>query len=77
MHTKLQELLKLAVANKASDVHLMADITPKFRIDGELLNAPNWDVDQNKIVTEMINSLLTDKQRENLKQFKEVDRKRN
>jgi len=73
MHTKLQELLELAVANKASDVHLMVDLPPKFRINGELVNPPNWDVENNKVVVEMIDSVLNDKQRESLKQQREID----
>ena len=42
MHTKLKELLSLAVANKASDVHLMMGVPPKIRINSELQLAPNW-----------------------------------
>ena len=39
MHTKLRELLDLALANKASDIHLVHGVPPKIRIDGELINA--------------------------------------
>ncbi|MDD4937707.1 MAG: PilT/PilU family type 4a pilus ATPase [Candidatus Shapirobacteria bacterium] len=73
MHTKLQELLKLAVANKASDVHLMKGVSPKFRINGELVNVLNMVDVNDGLVNEMIESLLSDKQKENLKQLKELD----
>jgi twitching motility protein PilT len=73
MHTKLQELLSLAVANKASDVHLMAGIIPKIRINGDLIDATNWPILEEKLVVEMIDSLISDKQRENLKDLKELD----
>lgn len=73
MHTKLQELLKLAVANKASDVHLMKGVVPKFRINGELINAPNTESIDDTIVVEMILSLLNDKKKEELNQLKELD----
>ena len=73
MHTKLKELLSLAVANKASDVHLMMGVVPKIRVNSELVSAPNWTVVDDKLVTEMIESLLNDKQKEQLKVVKELD----
>ena len=36
MHSKIEELLKLAVVNKASDVHLSSETAPSFRINGKL-----------------------------------------
>ena len=30
MNTKMEEILKFAVANKASDVHLICDVSPKM-----------------------------------------------
>lgn len=73
MHTKLQELLNLAVANKASDVHLMKGVSPKFRVNGELVNVLNMVDVTDALTNEMIESLLSDKQKENLKEFKEID----
>ncbi|MFA5532242.1 MAG: PilT/PilU family type 4a pilus ATPase [Candidatus Shapirobacteria bacterium] len=73
MHTKLQELLNLAVANKASDVHLMKGVSPKFRVNGELVNVLNMVDATDALTNEMIESLLSDKQKENLKEFKEID----
>lgn len=73
MHTKLKELLSLALANKASDIHLMCGVVPKIRISGDLISAPNWtQVDDNTTI-EMINSLLTEDQKEKLKTNKELD----
>jgi twitching motility protein PilT len=73
IHTKLLELLTLAVANKASDVHLMAGVIPKIRISGDLIDAPNWPILEEKTVVEMINSLISDKQKESLKSLVELD----
>lgn len=73
MHTKLKELLSLAVANKSSDIHLMMGVLPKFRKDSELINAPNWVEVDDKLTQEMIESLLDEKQLENLKSVKEID----
>lgn len=73
MHTELKELLKLAVANKASDIHLMRGIVPKFRINGELMNAPNTIQINDALVDEMINSLLDEKKKNELFQLREID----
>ena len=73
MHTKLKELLSLAMANKASDIHLMCGVVPKIRISGDLVNAPNWTREEDKLIIEMIESLLTEQQREILKKEKELD----
>lgn len=73
MHTELKELLKLAVANKASDIHLMRGVVPKFRINGELRNAPNMAQINDILVDEMINSLLDEKKKNELFQLREID----
>lgn len=73
MHTKLKELLKLAVANKVSDIHLMKGVIPKFRLNGDLINAPNITQVDDVLMEEMINSLLDDKKKSELTQLREVD----
>lgn len=73
MHTKLKELLNLAVANKVSDVHLMKGVVPKFRLNGELINPPNMTQIDDTLVEEMIVSLLNEKKTEELRNLREVD----
>lgn len=73
MHTKLKELLEMAVASKASDVHLMIGILPKLRINGSLIDATNWMAVDESLMTEMMNSILDDKQKELVRQNKELD----
>ena len=73
MHTKLKELLSLALANKASDIHLMCGVVPKIRISGDLINAPNWTKVEDDLVVEMISSLLTEEQKVTLEKNKELD----
>ena len=73
MHTKLKELFSLALSNKASDIHLMAGIVPKLRIDGELISALGWSEVDDALTKEMILSLLSDSQREKLESKKELD----
>jgi len=73
MNTKLKELLSLAVANKASDVHLAVGMYPKMRIDGELTNVGNFDITDEKMMTEMIRSIMTESQLERLEKERELD----
>jgi twitching motility protein PilT len=73
MHTKIREILELAVANKASDVHLSASMLPKLRVNGELIDVSNFDISDPKQVTEMILSLLTDEQAAKMKGEKDMD----
>lgn len=73
MHTKLQEILKLAVANKASDIHLMRGAIIKFRINGELINAPNETQLDDQLIKEIIESLLDEKKKKELVELKEID----
>ncbi|MBU1117443.1 type IV pilus twitching motility protein PilT [Patescibacteria group bacterium] len=70
MHSKVEEILKLAVANKASDVHLTLGLLPKVRINGELRDVTNVGVidDENLIL-----SLLSDDQKERFGREKELD----
>lgn len=73
MNTKLEEILKIAVANQASDVHLIKGLLPKLRIHGELKDVPNLAEIDDKLINNMIISLLDDKQIELIKEEKELD----
>jgi len=70
MHSKIEEVLRLAVANKASDVHLNFGFVPKIRINGQLSDVNNIGVidDENLIL-----SLLSDEQKERFLKEKELD----
>ncbi|MDD2483182.1 MAG: type IV pilus twitching motility protein PilT [Candidatus Shapirobacteria bacterium] len=73
MNIKMEEILKFAVANKASDVHLISDVSPKIRVNGELLNIAGFEKADKKEITEMVLSLLDEKQLEIFKTEKELD----
>ena len=73
MHTKVIELLNLAVANKASDLHLMVGILPKLRVNGELVDIGGYGVENETEMKEMILSLLTVEQKEVLEKRREID----
>lgn len=73
MNIKLEDILKYAVEKGASDVHLVADVAPKIRIDGELLPVVGFEEVDNKLITEMVLSLLSEEQRGVFNREKELD----
>ncbi|MDD2225104.1 MAG: PilT/PilU family type 4a pilus ATPase [Candidatus Shapirobacteria bacterium] len=73
MNTKMEEILRYAVEHKASDVHLISDVSPKIRVNGELLDVFGFEKVGNEIISEMVLSLLTEKQLEIFKKEKELD----
>lgn len=70
MHSKIEEVLKLAVANRASDVHLNLGFMPKMRINGELSDITNIGVVEDP---ELILSLLSADQKDRFSKEKELD----
>lgn len=73
MNTQIETVLKFAVDNKASDVHLISDVPPKVRINGELLTVAGLEDVKGEAVVEMVLSLLDEKQLEKFKEEKELD----
>jgi len=72
MNTKLEEILKLGMANNASDVHFLVGTVPKLRIKGQLVDVNNFEVDV-KAMEEMIMSTMTEDQIKKLKEERELD----
>jgi twitching motility protein PilT len=68
----IAELLAYSVKNKASDLHLSSELPPMIRVDGDLrrLNIPSLD---NRQVTELIYSTMSDHQRRDFEANLEVD----
>ena len=73
MQTKIKEVLDLAVANKASDIHFSASILPRMRINGELVDVANFEVKDPVVMTEMILSILTEEQLKKFETERELD----
>lgn len=73
MNTKIKEVLDLAVANKASDVHFSASILPRMRVNGELVDITNFEVKDSGLMTEMILSILDEEQRKKFEEVRELD----
>jgi len=70
---KIDDIFKLAVSKKASDIHLTVGHNPIFRIDGELVDMdsskPLSGLDAEKLIFE----ILTEKQRQTLLTHRELD----
>ncbi|MBI2465325.1 PilT/PilU family type 4a pilus ATPase [Candidatus Shapirobacteria bacterium] len=73
MNIKIKQILELAVANGASDIHLSVSTLPKLRVNGELIDIANFDISNPLATTEMILSLLSDDQRVRFSTEKELD----
>jgi len=73
MHSKIEELLKLAVANKASDIHLTSDVLPSLRVNGVLQIISNFSRSGNEDMQSMILSLLDEEQQKRFSKEKELD----
>jgi twitching motility protein PilT len=73
MNIKIENLLKLALTNKASDVHLSTSILPKFRINGELNSVGNFELPDRVEMVDMILSILTKDQKDRFLTEKDLD----
>lgn len=73
IHSKLQTIIDLAVANKASDIHLCEDKLPEVRINGELVDLTNVEMGSQDQSREIILSLLTNDQKDKFLKTKEMD----
>ena len=71
--SKIDDILKAAVDQKASDVHLVAGRLPIFRIDGQLIEMGNSKKIDKKEVEEMIYSILSEKQKNILINERDLD----
>lgn len=68
----ITELLAFSVKNRASDLHLSADLPPMIRVDGDVrrVNIPPLD---HKTVHGLIYDIMNDKQRKDFEEFFETD----
>lgn len=73
MDIRIQQLLSLAVANKASDLHIFARELPRLRVDGELVVVNSFALGEPAKMEEMILTLMVPEQLERFKRDKELD----
>jgi twitching motility protein PilT len=68
----IQEIFKIAIQKNASDIHLVIDLPPILRIDGELTNITSEKLSKKDIET-LAFSLLTVEQKKRFIDFKDLD----
>ncbi|OGY46315.1 MAG: hypothetical protein A2744_01710 [Candidatus Buchananbacteria bacterium RIFCSPHIGHO2_01_FULL_44_11] len=69
----IEELFKIAVEKKASDLHLIVGMPPYLRIDGQLGPIKNRPNISQKIAEELIYPIITEEQKKILLNKKELD----
>jgi len=68
----LRQLLKVAIEQGASDIHLTSGSPPQLRIDGSLVRVKSSDLEPND-TKELCYSLLTEDQKSRFEETKELD----
>ncbi|MDP6756444.1 MAG: PilT/PilU family type 4a pilus ATPase, partial [Patescibacteria group bacterium] len=71
--SELDELFKIAVNNKASDLHLVVGQPPLIRIDGRLNMVKNQDIMTNEKLEELLFSITSEQQKNNLVKKRDLD----
>ncbi len=71
--TGLQNLLELAIQNKASDIHLVASKSPVFRIHGELSSWQALDPLSPEDIKSLISTMVTEQQKDIYLRERELD----
>jgi twitching motility protein PilT len=70
---KLEDLFKIAVDQKASDLHLVVGLSPILRINGELKPIKNTEKITTKLAQDLIMPILTERQKQELIDNRELD----
>lgn len=73
MNPKIKQILDLAVANKASDIHMSDNRAPQLRINGELVELSNVSVENQQESREMLLSILNENQKKQFEEVRELD----
>lgn len=73
MNEKIKKLLQMAEASKATDVHLLSGVMPKFRIDGKLVDVTGQGQLSEADMKGILESFLGEKAEVKLAAGKEVD----
>lgn len=69
----LHQLLELTIQRNASDLHLITGFYPTIRVDGELFPIRTTSILTKEISQQIMFSILSDEQKENLLANKEID----
>ncbi|PIZ81385.1 MAG: type IV pili twitching motility protein PilT, partial [Parcubacteria group bacterium CG_4_10_14_0_2_um_filter_41_6] len=71
--TKINELFNIAVNNKASDLHLVADQTPILRIDGSLRAIEGQEPLTSENIQQILYPIISEAQKEKLIKERDLD----
>lgn len=69
----IQQLLELAIRNKASDLHLLPGVTPTLRVNGDLLPVAGSSVLTAEAISNLIDSVLGSQRKELFLKNRELD----
>ena len=69
----LNQILSAGIQRKASDIHIVPDTTPFFRVNNVLFPFISFEVLTDEVIRKMMNEILSDEQKENLQANKEID----
>lgn len=70
---EIEELLDLTVKNNASDLHIMPEMPPALRVDGELIFLANFPAISKESAEQLIFAITTPEQKEMITNNKELD----
>lgn len=73
MSVDMLQLLQVTIERNASDLHMVAGTFPAFRIDGALYQMATFPLLTAELMQQLILSILTNEQKENLIANKEID----
>ncbi|MFH1029821.1 MAG: type IV pilus twitching motility protein PilT [bacterium] len=69
----INEIFKVGVDKKASDIHLISGKTPIIRVDGELFEIKSFPILNGQSIKKLIYAMLSEKQKEVFEENKELD----
>ncbi|MFH1030512.1 MAG: PilT/PilU family type 4a pilus ATPase [bacterium] len=69
----INEIFKIGVDKKASDIHLIVGKPPIIRVDGELFEIKSLPILNDQSMKKLVYAMLSDKQKEVFEQNKELD----
>ncbi len=69
----MEQLLDRAIADKASDIHIVADNYPSLRIDGDLVYLEDYQKMSSSATAQLVYGMMNERQRELLIQNREID----
>jgi twitching motility protein PilT len=70
---RIDDILKIAVAKNASDIHIKCGVPPILRINRELQTEVSWPAISAEDAREILNCVTTDKQRKAFEETLELD----